>query len=75
LEETPETPWFLSEDRFDQSQTYLVLHGIHNRRKLNEWKKGLVKAENEILCTDNFVILSADYKKMLLDKIQFTNEK
>ena len=30
---------------------------------------------NNKLSTNNFVVLSADYKKMLLDKIQFTNEK
>ena len=75
LEETPDTRWFLSEDRFDQDQTYLVLHGIRNRRKLNEWKKRFDGPEQEILSTNNFVVLSADYKKMLLDKIQFTNEK
>ena len=75
LKETPNTRWFLSEDRFDQNQIYLVLHGIRNRRKLNEWKKRFDGAENEILSTNNFVVLSADYKKMLLDKIQFTNEK
>jgi hypothetical protein len=75
LEETPNTRWFLSEDRFDQDQTYLVLHGIRNRRKLNDWKKRFDGAENEILSTNNFVILSADYKKILLDKIQHTNEK
>ena len=75
LEETSNTRWFLSEDRFDQDQTYLVLHGIRNRRKLNDWKKRFEGAENEILNTNNFVILSADYKKILLDKIQYTNEK
>lgn len=75
LEETPDTRWFLSEDRFDQDQTYLVLHGIRNRRKLNEWKKRFDGPEQEILSTNNFVVLSADYKKMLLDKIQSTNEK
>lgn len=75
LEETPNTRWFLSEDRFDQDQTYLVLHGIRNRRKLNDWKKRFDGAENEILSTNNFVILSADYKKILLDKIKHTNEK
>jgi tetratricopeptide (TPR) repeat protein len=75
LEETPNTRWFLSEDRFDKDQTYLVLHGIRNRRKLNDWKKRFDGAENEILNTNNFVILSADYKKILLDKIQYTNEK
>jgi hypothetical protein len=75
LEYTPKTRWFLSEDRFDKDQTYLVLHGIRNRRKLNDWKKRFDGAENEILNTNNFVILSADYKKILLDKIQYTNEK
>ena len=75
LEETPDTRWFLSEDRFDQDQIYLVLHGIRNRRKLNEWKKRFDEGEQEILNTNNFVVLSADYKKMLLDKIQLTNEK
>ena len=75
LEETPDTRWFLSEDRFDQDQTYLVLHGIRNRKKLNEWKKRFDEEEQEIINTNNFVVLSADYKKMLLDKIQLNNEK
>lgn len=75
LEETPDPRWFLSEDRFDQNQTYLVLHGIRNRRKLNEWKKRFDGAEQEFSSTNNFVVLSADYKKMFLDKTQFTNEK
>ena len=75
LEETPDSRWFLSEDRFDQNQTYLVLHGIRNRRKLNEWKKRFDGAEQEFTSTNNFVVLSADYKKMFLDKTQFTNEK
>ena len=75
LEETPDTSWFLSEDRFDQDQTYLVLHGIRNRKKLNEWKKRFDEGEQEIINTNNFVVLSADYKKMLLDKIQLNNEK
>ena len=75
LEETPDSRWFLSEDRFDQNQTYLVLHGIRNRKKLNEWKKRFDGAEQEFSSTNNFVVLSADYKKMFLDKIKFTNEK
>ncbi len=75
LDETPKTQWFLSEDRFDQNQTYLVLHGIRNIRKLNEWKKRFDGTEEEILSSNNFVALSADYKKMLLDKTQLTNEK
>ena len=75
LEVTPDTRWFLSEDRFDQDQTYLVLHGIRNRKKLNEWKKRFDDGEQEILNTNNFVVLSADYKKMLLSKIQLNNEK
>ena len=75
LEETSNTRWFLSEDRFDQNQIYLVMHGIRNRRKLNDWKKRFDETENEILSTNNFVVLSADYKKMLLDKIHLTNEK
>ena len=31
LEQTQDVRWFLSEDRFDQDQTYLVLHGIRNK--------------------------------------------
>ena len=75
LEQTPGTRWFLSEDRFDKEQTYLVLHGIRNRRKLNQWRKRFEDEEQEILKTNNFVVLSSDYKKMLLDKIQMSNEK
>ena len=75
LKETPEIRWFLSEDRFDKDQIFLVLHGIRNRRKLNDWKKRFNGLDREILSTNNFVVLSADYKKMLLDKTQFTNEK
>ena len=75
LNESPDLRWFLSEDRFNQDQTYLVLHGIRNRRKLNEWKKRFEEAGKEFTNTNNFVVLSADYKKMFLDKIKFTNEK
>ena len=75
LNESPDLRWFLSEDRFNQDQTYLVLHGIRNRRKLNVWKKRFEVAEQEFINTNNFVVLSADYKKMFLDKIEFTNEK
>ena len=75
LNQSPDLRWFLSEDRFNQDQTYLVLHGIRNRRKLNEWKKRFEGAEQELINTNNFVVLSADYKKMFLDKIEFTNEK
>ncbi|MEC7173055.1 MAG: hypothetical protein VXW04_00950, partial [Bacteroidota bacterium] len=75
IEQTPDTRWFLSEDRFDQDQTYLVLHGIRNRKKLNEWKKRFDEGEQEITNTNNFVVLSADYKKMFLDKIHLNNEK
>ena len=75
LEQTPGTRWFLSEDRFDKEQTYLVLHGIRNRRKLNQWRKRFEDEEQEILKTNNFVVLSSDYNKMLLDKIQMSNEK
>ena len=75
LNESPDLRWFLSEDRFNQDHTYLVLHGIRNRRKLNELKKRFDEGEQEIINTNNFVVLSADYKKMFLDKIKFTNEK
>jgi hypothetical protein len=68
LEEEPKTSWFLSEDRFDKDQIYLVLHGIRNPRNLNEWKKKFVQDGQEILKLNNFVVLSSDYKKMLRDK-------
>ena len=75
MKERPNSRWFLSEDRFNQGQVYLVLHGIHNKRNLVEWKKKLNETDQEILNSNNFVVLSADYKKMLLGKIQLTNEK
>ena len=75
LKEIPYKPWFLTEDRFDQGTVYLVLHGIRNRRNLKEWKKKFNESDQEILNSNNFVVLSADYKKMLLDKIKSTNEK
>ena len=75
VKETPYNHWFLSEDRFDQGQVYLVLHGIRNRRNLDEWKKKLDETDKETYNTNNFVVLSADYKNMLLNKIQLTNEK
>ena len=75
LEQTQDVQWFLSVDRFDQDQTYLVLHGIRNKRKLNEWIKRFDGTDQKILNTNNFVVLSSDYKKMLLNKTQFTNEK
>ena len=75
LKEIPYTRWFLSEDRFDQYQIYLVLHGIRSRRELNEWKKIFEEREDELLNINNFVVLSADYKNMLLNKTPFTHEK
>ncbi|MDA0201410.1 MAG: hypothetical protein O2806_06395 [Bacteroidetes bacterium] len=75
LNEIPQNRWFLSEDRFDQDQTFLVLHGIRNRRKLNDLKNKLKEIEEDLLNTNNFVVLSADYRKMLLDKISFNHEK
>ena len=75
LKETSYNHWFLSEDRFDQGQVYLVLHGIRNWRNFNEWKKKLDETDKETYNTNNFVVLSADYKNMLLNKIQLTNEK
>jgi hypothetical protein len=71
----PDNGWFLSVDRFNETETYLVLHGIRDRRQLNEWKKHFKNEDSSVLDSNNFVVLSADYKKMLLDKIQFTNEK
>ena len=68
LNESPDLRWFLSEDRFSQDQTYLVLHGIRNRRKLNEWKKRFEEAGKEFTNTNNFVVLSADYKKCFWTK-------
>ncbi len=75
LKEIPYTRWFLSEDRFDQDQIYLVLHGIRSRRELNEWKKIFEEREDELLNINNFVVLSVDYKNMLLNKTPFTHEK
>ena len=37
-------------------------------------ERGLTGSQ-KILNTNNFVVLSSDYKKMLLNKIRFTNEK
>jgi hypothetical protein len=75
LKEIPYSRWFLSEDRFDEKEIYLVLHGIRSRRKLNQWKKKFDQTKTNLLNVNNFVVLSADYKKMLLDKIRMTNEK
>ena len=57
LNESPDLRWFLSEDRFNKDQTYLVLHGIRNRRKLNEWKKRFEGAEQELIKTNKKKIL------------------
>ena len=62
------TNWFLTEDRFDDTQIFLVLHGIRNIRKLNEWKKKINDQEQEAYKKNNFVVLSSDYKKMIRDK-------
>ncbi len=75
LKEIPYSRWFLSEDRFDEKEIYLVLHGIRSRRKLNQWKKKFDQIQPNPLNVNNFVVLSADYKKMFLDKIRMTNEK
>jgi hypothetical protein len=68
LKEISYSHWFLSEDRFDEDKTYLVIHGIRNRNKLNEWKKKFDETKPSLLNINNFVNLSADYKKMLLYK-------
>ena len=62
------TNWFLTEDRFDDTQIFLVLHGIRNIRKLNEWRKKINDEEQEAYKKNNFVVLSSDYKKMIRDK-------
>lgn len=71
----PDNGWFLSVDRFNETETYLVLHGIRDRRQLNEWKKHLKNEGSSVLDSNNFVVLSADYKRMLLDKTPTTHEK
>jgi len=38
-------------------------------------KKKFDQTKTNLLNVNNFVVLSADYKKMLLDKIRMTNEK
>ena len=68
LDESYITNWFLTEDRFDDSQIFLVLHGIRNIRKLNEWRKKINDKEQEAYKKNNFVVLSSDYKKMIRDK-------
>ena len=42
---------------------------------LQQWKKKNNDEEQEAYKKNNFVVLSADYKNMLLNKIQLTNEK
>ncbi|HCZ09807.1 MAG TPA: hypothetical protein DHV04_03105, partial [Flavobacteriaceae bacterium] len=71
----PDNGWFLSVDRFNETETYLVLHGIRDRRQLNEWKKHFKNEDSSVLDSNNFVVLSADYKRMLLDKTPTTHEK
>jgi hypothetical protein len=68
LKEISYSRWFLSEDRFDEDETYLVIHGIRNRNKLNEWKKKFGETKPSFLNLNNFVILSSDYRKRLLYK-------
>ena len=68
LDDSYITNWFLTEDRFDDTQIFLVLHGIRNIRKLNEWKKKINDEEQEAYKKNNFVVLSSDYKKMIRDK-------
>ena len=68
LDESDITNWFLTEDRFDDTQTFLVLHGIRNIRRLNEWKKKINDEIQEAYKKNNFVVLSSDYKKMIRDK-------
>ena len=69
------TSWFLTEDRFDETQTFLVLHGIRNIRRFNEWKKKVNDKEQKADKKNNFVVLSSDYNKMIKDKILRFNEK
>ena len=69
------TNWFLTEDRFDETKTFLVLHGIRNIRRFNEWKKKVNDKEQKADKKNNFVVLSSDYNKMIKDKILRFNEK
>ena len=52
-------------------ESILIYSSFHN----NGWKKKLDETDKGTYNTNNFVVLSADYKKMLLGKIQLTNEK
>ena len=64
--------WFLTEDRFDETRVFLVLHGIRSIRKLNEWKKNIDQLKLKADKKNNFVVLSSDYKRMIRDKkVQF----
>ena len=75
LDDAKITKWFLTQDRFDKRRTFLVLHGIRNIRKLNEWKKRIIDKKPELLEKNNFVVLSSDYKKMIRDKKLRFDEK
>jgi len=75
LNESEITNWFLTEDRFDETHTFLVLHGIRNIRRLNEWKKKINDEEQQVYKKNNFVVLSSDYKKMIKNKKLLFDEK
>ena len=75
LYESDITNWFLTEDRFDETHTFLVLHGIRNIRRLNEWKKKINNEEHQLDKKNNFVVLSSDYKKMIMNKKLLFDEK
>ena len=75
LYESEITNWFLTEDRFDDTHTFLVLHGIRNIRRLNEWKKKINDEEQQVYKKNNFVVLSSDYKKMIRNKKLLFDEK
>ena len=49
LDDDEITNWFLTEDRFDETQTFFVLHGIRNIRRFNEWKKKINDKEQEAI--------------------------
>ena len=75
LYESEISNWFLTEDRFDDTHTFLVLHGIRNIRRLNEWKKKINDEEQQVYKKNNFVVLSSDYKKMIRNKKLLFDEK
>jgi len=60
--------WKLSIDSFNEKEVFVVVHGIPTPQKVRAIKNTLGSNSNLIIDLHNFVVLSKDYRQMLMDK-------